>query len=87
MAGNRTPGGPSAAASRLTAADLRFRFFTALREVDQPPLLQMTQLDHKGTENFLAIDLVTGEIHRNRYASGRPGRPARRGRDCHKARL
>ena len=41
--------------SRLTLEDLRYRFLTAVREVGRPRLIEMTDVDHDRTENFLAF--------------------------------
>ena len=41
--------------ARLTLEDLRYRFLTAVREVGQARLTEMTDVDHDRTENFLAF--------------------------------
>ena len=42
--------------THVTPEDLRFRFLTALRQVDHDRLVAMTHVDHKKTENFLAFE-------------------------------
>ena len=39
----------------VTPEDLRFRFLGGIREVSHDRLMAMTQVDHKSTENFLAL--------------------------------
>lgn len=41
--------------TRLTAEDLRFRFLTPLRRPDENLLHLLADVDHVGTENFLAF--------------------------------
>lgn len=39
----------------VTPEDLRFRFLTTLREVGHDRLAAMTKIDHRQTENFIAL--------------------------------
>lgn len=41
--------------SQISAADMRFRFLTAIKEVGHDRLVTMTTTDHHRTENFLAF--------------------------------
>ncbi|QAY78359.1 GNAT family N-acetyltransferase [Sphingosinicella sp. BN140058] len=49
---------------RLSLEDLRYRFLTAVREVGEARLIEMTAVDHDRTENFLAFwgeaDMLVG---------------------------
>jgi N-acetylglutamate synthase-like GNAT family acetyltransferase len=42
--------------THVTADDLRFRFLTAIRKVSHEQLANLVNVDHRRTENFLAID-------------------------------
>ena len=42
--------------AQISPADLRFRFLTGVSQVPQETIAQMVQVDHRKTENFLAID-------------------------------
>jgi GNAT superfamily N-acetyltransferase len=42
--------------------DLRFRFLSAIQKVSNNQLEALVKVDHRRTENFLAIELGTGEI-------------------------
>lgn len=45
----------------VSPEDLRFRFLSAVREVDDEQLVRMTAVDHVRTDDFLALD-GDGEI-------------------------
>lgn len=42
--------------THVTPEDLRFRFLTGLRQVSHDRLVEMTTIDHRQTENFLAFE-------------------------------
>lgn len=42
--------------THVTPEDLRFRFLTGLRQVSHDRLIEMTTIDHRQTENFLAFE-------------------------------
>jgi GNAT superfamily N-acetyltransferase len=46
----------------LTPEDMRFRFLTALKTVGHDRLEQMTHVDHRQTENFLAFEKDGSDI-------------------------
>jgi ribosomal protein S18 acetylase RimI-like enzyme len=46
--------------AHVTEDDLRFRFLTPIREVGHTQLAFLTQVDHRRTESFLALDSVVG---------------------------
>ncbi|WP_235364978.1 GNAT family N-acetyltransferase [Sphingomonas sp. ERG5] len=48
--------------THVTADDLRFRFLTAIRKVSHEQLANLVNVDHRRTENFLAIDPEAGCI-------------------------
>ncbi|WP_244624583.1 GNAT family N-acetyltransferase [Sphingomonas sp. So64.6b] len=48
--------------THVTADDLRFRFLTAIRKVSHEQLANLVNVDHRRTENFLALDPETGFI-------------------------
>lgn len=62
------PAGPADIAAlgaffaRVTPEDLRFRFLTSMKAVDQERLKSMTSVDHRQTESFLAIDPDGGAV-------------------------
>lgn len=41
--------------ANVTPADLRFRFLTGVAQVPRDAIAAMVRVDHRGTENFLAI--------------------------------
>lgn len=47
---------------RVTPEDMRFRFLTSLKTVDQERLKAMTSVDHRQTESFVALDPDGGAI-------------------------
>ena len=48
--------------THVTPDDLRFRFLSAVRIVPHQQLVVLSTMDHRRTENFLAIDPATGVI-------------------------
>ena len=48
--------------AHLTPEDLRFRFLTSVKEVGPERLAQMTKVDHRTTESFLAYEVAEGPI-------------------------
>lgn len=48
--------------ARLSLADLRFRFLSSLSRVDEERLMQMIEVDHGSTENFLAHEVGGSDI-------------------------
>ena len=48
--------------AHVTPEDMRFRFLTAVRNVDHERLVAMTNVDHKRTENFLAFELGSTSV-------------------------
>jgi len=48
--------------TRVTPDDLRFRFLSAVRTVPHLQLIALSRMDHRRTENFLAIDPDSGLI-------------------------
>ena len=48
--------------TRVDKDDLRFRFLTAVQKVSHDQLQALGSVDHDRTENFLAIEPVTGAI-------------------------
>ncbi|MPT48730.1 MAG: GNAT family N-acetyltransferase [Sphingobium sp.] len=42
--------------AHVSPSDLRFRFLTGVAQVPQETITRMVQVDHRKTENFLAID-------------------------------
>ena len=48
--------------ARVTPEDLRFRFLTSMKAVDQERLTWMTSVDHRQTESFVALDPASGDI-------------------------
>lgn len=46
----------------VTPEDLRFRFLTSVKEVSHDRLAQMTRVDHRETESFLAYEREGGPI-------------------------
>lgn len=47
---------------QVTPEDLRFRFLTSLKEVGHDRLVQMTSVDHRQTESFVAMERADGPI-------------------------
>lgn len=48
--------------AHVDTADLRFRFLTAIQKVSHSQLQALVNVDHRRTENFLAIAPITGAI-------------------------
>lgn len=48
--------------ARVTPEDLRFRFLTSMKAVDQERLKSMTSVDHRQTESFVALEADGGAI-------------------------
>lgn len=48
--------------ARVTPEDLRFRFLSSMKAVDQERLKSMTSVDHRQTESFVALDPDGGAI-------------------------
>lgn len=48
--------------AKVTPEDLRFRFLTSMKAVDQSYLRAMTSVDHRQTESFLAISPQDGAV-------------------------
>lgn len=48
--------------THVTREDLRFRFLTGLRKVSHNRLVEMTSIDHRQTENFLAFEAGNSDI-------------------------
>ena len=48
--------------ARVTPEDLRFRFLSSMKTVDQDRLKSMTSVDHRQTESFLAVEPSNGAI-------------------------
>lgn len=46
----------------VTPEDLRFRFLTSVKEVGHDRLTQMTRVDHRQTESFVALEHEGGPI-------------------------
>ena len=46
----------------VTPEDLRFRFLTSVKEVGHDRLTQMTEVDHRQTESFIAFEHEDGPI-------------------------
>jgi GNAT superfamily N-acetyltransferase len=46
--------------THVTRDDLRFRFLSAVKEVGHAQLALLSHVDHRRTENYLALDMVTG---------------------------
>ena len=46
----------------VTPEDLRFRFLTSVKEVGHDRLAQMTTVDHRQTESFVALERDDGPI-------------------------
>lgn len=42
--------------THVTSDDLRFRFLSGIRQVGHDRLVEMTSIDHRRTENFLAFE-------------------------------
>ena len=48
--------------THVTPDDLRFRFLTGIRQVGHERLVEMTSIDHRRTENFLAFENGKSDI-------------------------
>lgn len=48
--------------THVTEDDLRFRFLSAVRKVGHTQLALLTHVDHRRSENFLALDTMVGRV-------------------------